>query len=252
MTKATKGSQKFALEQELAPNTDPHWAEEFILTLRLAGVSGTHIGDALAVVDSHCADSAEHPQETFGSARTYARSLELPTDPDQGLKGVLTALAPTGVQLAGMALTLTSWTAHLEGNPFTLGWGALLVSVCFLATVSAGYRYLGWILNHPWLTGALFSLTLGIGAVGSLWLDARETSALITLPALPCVVVGVALLIVGTILEVLDARTGTTEDPIVQPLVSAERRTVDWRAVARAFLVPVGTIVLATIPALMK
>ncbi len=41
----------------LAPYADPQWVEDFVLEQRLLGVSGARIGDALATLNEHLADT---------------------------------------------------------------------------------------------------------------------------------------------------------------------------------------------------
>ena len=48
------------------------WRDAFVLELRLRDVPGPQIGDALAEVDAHCADSGQSPQEAFGDPVHYA------------------------------------------------------------------------------------------------------------------------------------------------------------------------------------
>lgn len=56
------------------PHIDPAWRKDFILEQRLAGVPGDRIGDALATVDAHCADSGQSAAEAFGDPIEYARA----------------------------------------------------------------------------------------------------------------------------------------------------------------------------------
>src|SRR5690606_28405595 len=106
-----------------APHVEEDWADAFVLELRLLDVHGTVIGDALAEVDSHCADSGEGARETFGDPVEYARSLDLPRMPDTGWRGMVPVLVPVGVQLAGMFAVSASAgpLRHGEGVEVTAG-----------------------------------------------------------------------------------------------------------------------------------
>lgn len=53
---------------------DDAWREAFVLELRLREVPGSVIGEALAEVDAHCADSGQTPLEAFGDPVRYAAS----------------------------------------------------------------------------------------------------------------------------------------------------------------------------------
>ncbi|GAA5164084.1 hypothetical protein [Ornithinimicrobium tianjinense] len=59
----------------LAPHVDRAWADTFVVEQRLADRTGEQIGDALAVVDAHCAESGESAEEAFGDPADYSRAL---------------------------------------------------------------------------------------------------------------------------------------------------------------------------------
>lgn len=54
---------------------DRKWRAAFVLRLRMLDASGEQIGDALKVVEAHCAETGE--AEAFGNPREYADSLGL-------------------------------------------------------------------------------------------------------------------------------------------------------------------------------
>lgn len=49
--------------------TDKQWLDEMIIELRLRNVRGPAIGDAVAAVETHCAESGESATEAFGHPR---------------------------------------------------------------------------------------------------------------------------------------------------------------------------------------
>ncbi|MGJ9420927.1 HAAS signaling domain-containing protein [Aeromicrobium sp. CF3.5] len=51
------------------------YRQELILALRLKNVPGDRIGEIVAEVESHVADTGEHPTEAFGIPRDYAATL---------------------------------------------------------------------------------------------------------------------------------------------------------------------------------
>lgn len=53
---------------------DP-WRDSLVTELRMREVPGNRIGEALAEVDAHCADSGQTPTEAFGDPIAYAQSL---------------------------------------------------------------------------------------------------------------------------------------------------------------------------------
>jgi len=52
--------------------TDQTWCEDLLLALRVRDVPGTCIGEVLAEVQSHVAETGESPREAFGTPREYA------------------------------------------------------------------------------------------------------------------------------------------------------------------------------------
>ncbi|MDR1808584.1 MAG: hypothetical protein LBR33_11855 [Propionibacteriaceae bacterium] len=89
-------SDKYRLELELAPHVDPEWASAFLIELRLQEVPGDRIGDALAEVEAHVAESGETAAEAFGDPAEYAKSLGLKARPTSGaaLLGTMLSLVP--------------------------------------------------------------------------------------------------------------------------------------------------------------
>ncbi len=51
------------------------YRQELIVALRLKDVPGDRIGEIVAEVESHVADTGEHPSEAFGAPRDYAATL---------------------------------------------------------------------------------------------------------------------------------------------------------------------------------
>jgi len=62
-------------------STREGWLRDFALLLRLRGVDGARMGDALAEVESYCDDSGQEPKEAFGEpvvTRLEARGTVIP------------------------------------------------------------------------------------------------------------------------------------------------------------------------------
>ena len=100
----------------LAPDVDPDWAKEFAIELRLLGVTGARIGDALGEVNSHCQESEESAPQAFGDPADYARSLQLPIQTDTSPRAMLRSLSPAGLQILGMFILIRGFTAWRENG----------------------------------------------------------------------------------------------------------------------------------------
>ena len=53
-------------------STEQAWCDDLLLRLRLRDVPGARIGEVLAEVQSHVAETGEHPREAFGAPKEYA------------------------------------------------------------------------------------------------------------------------------------------------------------------------------------
>lgn len=200
----------------LAPHVDPAWAQAFILELRLHDVPGRAIGDALAEVESHVAESGEPADGAFGEPAAYAASLSLPVKPTGPVS--VGSVARWGVQAAGLLLTTSAAGAWRTGQPLELTTGLVtMVLLVVLTLVLLGRRadqvlrfvvertVVAWLISmaHVTVLVALFLL-----------LD----DVLVQVPAVPAFAVGVVLLLGGTVAVLLDLRRERfDEDPVTGP-----------------------------------
>ncbi|OMQ16027.1 hypothetical protein A7K94_0205335 [Modestobacter sp. VKM Ac-2676] len=53
-------------------DTEQSWRDDLLLRLRMRDVPGARIGEVLAEVQSHVAETGEHPREAFGPPKEYA------------------------------------------------------------------------------------------------------------------------------------------------------------------------------------
>ncbi len=61
--------------QNRLTRTDQTWCEDRLLALRARDVPGTRIGEVLAEVQSHLAETGEDPREAFGTPKEYAAQV---------------------------------------------------------------------------------------------------------------------------------------------------------------------------------
>jgi hypothetical protein len=207
-----------------APHVEEKWAEAFVIELRLLDIPGDALGDALAEVESHCAESGESAAEAFGDPVAYARSLDLPAQPI-GRWDAVHVLGPAGAQTLGLtmllwgALTIAPVGFAARGD---LPLGLLLVLPAVvgagLVLLRRGARALRFALDRPLVAALVVTLaTLAIG-LGS----ARLDGVVATLPALPVAGAGGVLLAAGTGWSLVQDRRGTLADPIVSPLTGED------------------------------
>lgn len=236
-----------------APHVEEDWADAFVLELRLLDVHGTVIGDALAEVDSHCADSGEGARETFGDPVEYARSLDLPRMPDAGWRGLVPVLVPVGVQLAGMfAVSAAAGPLrHGEGVEVAAGHavGALVLGLALTALAVWADAILRLFIERPVIAFFGFSAVIAVvvlpgAAVGLPGVMAGLAAPIATVPAPVALGAGVLLLVVGCYLEI--RRRDTDADPVVDPRSAPEPEPTGWDRWQRwsVALIPFWSVVL--------
>ena len=105
---------------------------ELVFALRMRNVAGDRIGEIVAEVESHIAETGEDPREAFGAAKDYA----LAVSPGRGrwitrsaIGGVVLG-AIAGWLLAQSVVSLILGESALYGIPT---WGALLLALAISA-----------------------------------------------------------------------------------------------------------------------
>lgn len=213
---------KYSTERTLAPHVEEAWAEGLVLELRLQGVGGPAIGEALSEVESHCAESGETALDAFGDAIGYARSLRLPRSEDDTVAAIATATAPTCVQIVGMLATLWAFAAWAADEALDLTTGQVLSAVILLGVIAGIVSFsepvLRFVVTHP--VGAFFAFMTfsALAVVVPLLLQ----QPLATVPATPTLVLAAGVLVVGTVWERARQRSGADEDPITSPIAGPD------------------------------
>ena len=129
--------------------TDQRWLDDLLLRLRLLQVPGTRIGEVLAEVQAHVAETGEHAQDAFGTPKEYAGHVAEAVGVTPG--GVWARvgagmswrdlLAAVVSGLAGYLLATGLW-ALAAGEPSTVGlptWLVCLTAALVLATCTARF-----------------------------------------------------------------------------------------------------------------
>ncbi|WP_456600262.1 hypothetical protein [Blastococcus sp. SYSU DS0616] len=75
-------------------SSEQAWHDALLLRLRMRDVPGARIGEVLAEVQSHVAETGEHPREAFGPAAEYADRVAdvLGAAPSRGWRDTLRGL----------------------------------------------------------------------------------------------------------------------------------------------------------------
>ena len=75
-------------------SSEQAWSDALLLRLRMREVPGARIGEVLAEVQSHVAETGEHPREAFGPAKEYADQVAdaLGAPPSRGWRDAVRGL----------------------------------------------------------------------------------------------------------------------------------------------------------------
>lgn len=248
---------RYEAEHRLAPHVEETWAEAFLLELRLRDVPGRAIGDALTEVESHCVESGEPAAEAFGDPTAYARSLDLPTTTDPLAFSLGTALRWV-LQSTGLLITTVAAPAWLADEALEPTTGllaiALVVGASLVAVHRAADRVLRFVVGHPVVAWLVMMLHLAVMAALMLVLD----DVLARVAPGPSLVVGLVLLVAGTlaVLQQLRRDTSADDDPVTATVESSPGPTRAARVLMRfryapAFLAPLAAVLFVGLDVLM-
>lgn len=188
-------------------STLDNWRQALLLELRMRDIPGTRIGEIMAEVDSHCADSGEDPRDAFGDPLAYARSFEVPQS--DRWRQIVRSAVQTITGVSGILGLLEGTTALIDGEPAVISAGniaAAAMAACAIVALLLLRR-----------AGALPAV-VGIGLLGVILPTVIWRTPVVELPAGPVLAVGAGLFLAGfwpTMSSRLDAdlvvdpRTGT-------------------------------------------
>lgn len=225
--------------------TDKQWLDEMTIELRLRNVRGDAIGDALAAVETHCAESGERPVDAFGDPHEYARALDFrpPQFSDNRPSGWAKVLGPIAAGLVAANLVPGVVRALFDGSAVAISWSDL-VSVALLALVVVVFIKFRQPLLHHKLLGIPY---LGVAVAMLAMLPTLLPAVAFTLPT----GVAIALVVVFLSASVLGMwwQRYALDDPIIDP--RTRERTSPLLTVLTIWLFPIvalGTGLLTAVP----
>ncbi|MDO5626966.1 MAG: hypothetical protein Q4G43_01470 [Mobilicoccus sp.] len=195
------------------------WVDAMVVELRLRDVRGSAIGDAIASVEAHCAESGERPQEAFGDPVEYARSLDFRDQDIDALepRSWLSVLAPTLAGVAGAALTGAAVSGWASGGDVPVTWGAAASAAILVVVTVLTITSLRLLLAHP-VWGAV---ALGAAFASMVLANVLLTGVILSLPVMLVGLVAVALLAASVI--GLRRERGRVIDPVTDPIDGRDR-----------------------------
>lgn len=230
-----------------SPQTTESWIKDFILTLRLRDVRGDAIGDAVAVVRTHVADSGQDALTTFGDPRAYAEDLELPTV--QGATWSSVGVMAPALSLVAVLVLGPAASAVFDGSTLGLPLPQLGLFLVPLTLMLALPYYFTYAVRHVWVFALVFIMATGAAALAGIFAPQRGTPAIMVLEPGWMLGVATATIAIATAWQLRSALTDAP-DPLVDPLQpsSAPERHEKLAAVLPALFMPAGAfIVLAVV-----
>lgn len=196
------------------------WCDDFVVELRLMDVSGDVIGERLAEVEAHCAESGETPHEAFGEPNAYAKTVgaESPKKPAGDVWGTaVLSMIQVLVLLVGTRAA-GAWVAGEQLQYNAVQVVCLTVAAAVVVLLPLALRL---IVHRPALVGLPYiagftALSLGTALAGRLNLP-----VLITTPAAP---VTVGMFVITLVLGWVSYRNlSTSPDPVTSPLINGDQ-----------------------------
>jgi hypothetical protein len=233
--------------------SDKKWLDELAMELRLRQISGQAIGDALASARELLADTGEGAHATFGPAREYAASLELPRAADgRALTSVLWTSLLGLIALLGFAQATAAFVLE---KPLLVSPGQLAL-LAVPVTLSAFLPlYLPFVIRTRWVLAALVAVCSVSGVLSSLVTPATPAEAWLALDPMPWLIGSSLTMVLLSIWSTVNAfRRGDVDDDIRNPLeipstgstrrMSALVVVSNWLFPVFAVLIFAGTLLL--------
>lgn len=212
--------------------TDENWIDLLIIELRVRGVRGAAIGDAVASVREFLADSGQSAEDAFGPARDYAASLDLPTTDPR--RQILQSIVLPLLGLLAFLVFSTATTAWFAGGPVRVSAAqvAFLAIPVVLASLFAFPSYLRAVIEKRWLLVILVLVAGVSGVLAALLAPSSSADAWLTVPALPVLLGAMAVMIALSVVDTVVVLRSHDDDEITDPLetAGAAKPAGRWRA----------------------
>jgi hypothetical protein len=193
-------------------NNDQAWQEQLVLHLRLAGIPGARIGDIVAEVQAHCADSGQLPEEAFGKSADYAAKYVDVVAPLRLVGAFAGTWFVSSLGIATTAAVISAASAWLKSEPTAISQGLLLTAVTggwIIAWLFSGGHPARWVAWSSRRTFAVLWVAFMVSLAPIVWLR----DLIFTAP--PAILLGGGLPIIGGLLAWVVVRS--RGDRIVSP-----------------------------------
>ncbi|MGP4015533.1 HAAS signaling domain-containing protein [Saccharopolyspora sp. 5N708] len=184
---------------------DKKYHDELLLALRMHEISGERVGEVLAEVEAHVAETGEDPVEAFGQPREYARKVAAQLDRNTGKRSTLDIVV-SGLVMIALTILGSDWL--LDGLfeetpvlPYTLKDAVALSAVLVFGVLGAlllGRGVTAGARNEIYVFAGIGSFVLMIVAQPVIGWTVDDVSPLYELPRWLAIGLG-AVLMAGAI-----------------------------------------------------
>ncbi|PQZ89027.1 hypothetical protein CQ018_15860 [Arthrobacter sp. MYb227] len=232
---------------------DRKWLEALTLELRIHNIPGVKIGDTLATVKEHLADSGESAQVAFGSPAEYATHIAASTTTQNvSLKGTITRSAVGLIAFLAFTQATVPWVA---GEALRLGvaqvaWLALPV----VAALSVPLLF-DKLLRNFWILAALIGTAVSGGVLAAFSAPRTSAEAWLSVAPLPVLLITASIMVIVSFIDTI-ATAKDGDDSIIDPLRS-QRNAQKTRAFSVAsnilvsWIFPIAALALLVLSALL-
>lgn len=204
-----------------ATRTNDTWIDDFTLALRLRAVRGDAIGDAVAVVREHLADSGETATEAFGDPRSYAAQLELPTV--ARLRAGDPSIMGMAVSLLALLVFVPAVQSVFAGTAAEISLPQLLLFLVPVAAVVGLPAYFNAAVSRPWIFAVVFVLSILAATCSALFAPERGHATLASWNPWWAAGISGAVVVAASAWALIDALRDGPDD-IVDPSQPDSRR----------------------------
>ncbi|MFC7341399.1 HAAS signaling domain-containing protein [Saccharopolyspora griseoalba] len=200
---------------------DNNYRQDLLVALRLHEISGERVGEVIAEVEAHVAETGEDPVQAFGAPREYARQVAAQLDPATGKPSTAWTM---GSSLVVATLTLLGLNLFADGISAGAGEVAYtvrdLVTTLLLLFLAGGgvlviFRAYAAGVRRAGVIGigvTAFALIMATEVLGDLLLDDR--TSLLAMPRWSAIAAGAVMLLAAAAMLVRAIRRGRVVYPV--------------------------------------
>ena len=145
------------------------WVDDFVLSLRSAGATSEEIADRLSAVHAQCDDVDRFPEDEYGDAESYVRSLGFEPKSTEK-RGILHIALPVVVQVLLLLVGSYAIRDWITGTDLVVNMGTLICWIVLVAMVGVTTATTAWgstAIYNAWVFDIVFGIAIVMGVAGA-------------------------------------------------------------------------------------